>query len=101
MPSEAQSRSGLIVSLSYELGVDEIHRTELPSREALRFQKILVQDRPELSESGQIVGDVPRGAAEPLRQAVDHETNVEDVNFLRQNMIHKPAGKIHNPVIRQ
>ena len=52
-------------------------------------------------QQGQVVGDVAGGAAEALGEAVHHETDIEDVDLLRQDMIRKTPGKIHDPVIGQ
>jgi hypothetical protein len=54
-----------------------------------------------LSENGQAVCNISGCSSEFFDQAVYVEADVQDVNFVRQNVIGKVTRKIHNAVISQ
>ena len=51
-------------------------------------------------QQGQIIGDIAGGAPETLCEAVDHETDVQDVDLFRQDVV-RNGREIHDAVIGQ
>ena len=53
------------------------------------------------TQKRECIGNVPSGATEFLYHTIDGEAYIQDMYFIRQDMIREVPRKVQNPVMRQ